>query len=74
MNTIYSEQKVSQIKSDLQSLTNKSDILVKARDNLIKYLNKSNNSLYYKNQYNKKALQNTKLLNSQLLEEVYRAE
>ena len=64
MNTIHSEQKVSQIKSDLQSLADKSDTLVKARDNLIKRLNKSNNSLYYKNQCNKKALQNTKLLNS----------
>jgi chromosome segregation ATPase len=77
MNTIRyneSEQKVSLIESDLQSLSDKSDALVKARDDLIKRLNKSNNSLLHKNRRDKKALQDVNLLNGQLSEEVRKAE
>jgi chromosome segregation ATPase len=77
MNTIRyneSEKKVSLIESDLQSLFDKSDVLVKARDDLIKRLNKSNNSLHHKIRRDKKALQDANLLNGQLSEEVRKAE
>ena len=70
MNTIHynvSKRKDSLIKADLQSLADKSDALVKARDDLI-------TRLHHKNRLGNKALQDAKLLNGQLSEKVQRAE
>jgi chromosome segregation ATPase len=65
-----SEKKASAIKTSIKNLSDKSDTLVQARDDLIKHLNRSNNSMRDKNKRKSRELREAATRQSEEIQEL----